>query len=327
MICNEQDLADLRTAAKVHKHVRMMAREFAKPGIKMIDLAEFIEANVRSQIKAEGLSRGIAFPTGVSLNECAAHWTPNSGEKRTLSAQDICKIDFGIQVNGMIVDCAFTLHSDPKYDALVSTVKEATNAGIKAAGVDVSLADIGAAVHEVMEAGEVEVNGKPIRIKSIRNLNGHSIDRYRIHGGKSVPIVRGASWAAQDRMQNGELFAIETFGSTGNGHVVEDGEVSHYMRNYQDSPNPAACRLQPKAKLLLKTIEREFGTLAFCRRYLEHAGESKYALALKQLCDVNLVNPYPPLCDSKGSWTAQFEHTIVVKEIGGVEVITRGEDY
>ena len=189
------------------------------------------------------------------------------------------------------------------------------------------LADIGAAVQEVMEAGEVEINGKMVQVKSIRNLNGHSIDRYRIHGGKSVPIVRGASWAAKDRMLDGELFAIETFGSTGNGHVVEEGEVSHYMRNYQDSPNAAACRLQPKAKALLKTVEREFGTLAFCRRYLERAGESKFALALKQLCDSNLVNAYPPLCDSRGSWTAQFEHTIVVKEIGGVEVVTRGEDY
>lgn len=28
-------------------------------------------------------------------------------------------------------------------------------------------------------------------MKAIRNLNGHSIDPYRIHAGKSVPIVKG----------------------------------------------------------------------------------------------------------------------------------------
>ena len=172
--------------------------------------------------------------------------------------------------------------------------------------MDACLADVGAAVQEVMEAGEVEINGKIHPIKSIRNLNGQTIDRYRIHRGKSVPIVRGASWATSQRMMDGELFAIETFGSTGNGHVVEEGEISHYMRNYEDSPSAAACRLQPKAKALLKVIECEFGTLAFCRRYLERAGERRFALSLKQLCDANLVNPYPPLCDSKGSWTAQF---------------------
>ena len=47
----------------------------------------------------------------------------------------------------------------------------------------------------------------------MRNLNGHSIDAYQIHGGKSVPIVRGGEQGV--RMEEGEFFAIETFGSTG----------------------------------------------------------------------------------------------------------------
>lgn len=28
-------------------------------------------------------------------------------------------------------------------------------------------------------------------VKPIRNLNGHSIGQYRIHSGKTVPIVKG----------------------------------------------------------------------------------------------------------------------------------------
>jgi methionine aminopeptidase len=30
-----------------------------------------------------------------------------------------------------------------------------------------------------------------VQVKCVRNLNGHSISPYRIHGGKSVPIVKG----------------------------------------------------------------------------------------------------------------------------------------
>jgi methionyl aminopeptidase len=41
-----------------------------------------------------------------------------------------------------------------------------------------------------MESYEVELDGKMYQVKSIRNLNGHSIDPYRIHAGKSVPIVK-----------------------------------------------------------------------------------------------------------------------------------------
>ena len=49
-------------------------------------------------------------------------------------------------------------------------------------------------------------------VKSIRNLNGHSIGPYQIHAGKSVPIVKGGE---QTKMEEGEFYAIETFGSTG----------------------------------------------------------------------------------------------------------------
>ena len=50
---------------------------------------------------------------------------------------------------------------------------------------------VGAACQEVMESREVEINGRTFPVKSIRNLNGHSIGPYQIHAGKSVPIVRG----------------------------------------------------------------------------------------------------------------------------------------
>ena len=67
-------------------------------------------------------------------------------------------------------------------------------------------------VQEVMESYEVELDGKVFQVKSIRNLNGHSIGPYQIHAGKSVPIVKGGE---ATKMEEGEFFAIETFGSTG----------------------------------------------------------------------------------------------------------------
>lgn len=63
--------------------------------------------------------------------------------------------------------------------------------GIKEAGIDVRLCDVGEAIQEVMESYEVELNGEVHRVKAIRNLNGHSIGAYRIHAGKTVPIVKG----------------------------------------------------------------------------------------------------------------------------------------
>ena len=100
-------------------------------------------------------------------------------------------VDFGTQIEGRIIDCAWTVAFDPKYDKLLEAVKEATNTGIKTAGIDVRLCDVGEAVEEVMESYEVELDGKVFPVKCVRNLNGHSMGPYQIHAGKSVPIVKG----------------------------------------------------------------------------------------------------------------------------------------
>lgn len=82
------------------------------------------------------------------------------------------------------------------------------------------MCDIGAAIQEAMESYEVEISGKTHQIKAIRNLNGHSINQFQIHGTKSVPIVKGGDQTT--KMEEGEIFAIETFGSTGKGYVRDD---------------------------------------------------------------------------------------------------------
>lgn len=88
------------------------------------------------------------------------------------------------------------------------------------------MCDIGAAIQEAMESYEVEIKGQTFPVKCIRNLNGHDVIQYMIHGGKSVPIVKGND---QTKMEEGEIFAIETFGSTGKGYVRDDVTFSKFL--------------------------------------------------------------------------------------------------
>ncbi|KAI9095919.1 methionine aminopeptidase 2-like protein [Phlyctochytrium arcticum] len=317
----QQDIYnDLRKAAEVHRTVRKYAQSKIKPGMTTTEIAELIENGTRTLIQEDGMAAGIAFPTGLSINHVAAHYTPNAGDKTVLKYEDVMKVDFGTHVNGRIVDCAFTVAFDPQYNKLLEAVKDATNTGLKEAGIDVRLCDIGAAIQEVMESYEVEINQKTYQVKPIRNLNGHSIGPYQIHGGKSVPIVKGGD---QTKMEEGELFAIETFGSTGKGYVHEDMECSHYMKTFDAGHIP--LRL-PRAKALLTTINKNFGTLAFCRRYLDRIGETKYLMALKNLVDNGAIEAHPPLVDVRGSYTAQYEHTFILRPTCK-EILSRGDDY
>lgn len=310
----------IRRAAAVHRQVRQSARKYIRPGMTMTEIANFIEDGSRALVEETGLESGIGFPTGLSLNHCAAHYTPNAGDTNVLQSGDVLKIDIGVHVKGRIVDSAFTLNFEPTYDTLIEAVRAATNTGIRESGIDVRLGEIGGAIQETMESYEVEVNGKVYPVKSIENLSGHSIGLYQIHGGKSVQLVKNDD---QTKMEEGEYFAIETFGSTGRGRVVESGECSHYAKII-DAPR-VPLRLT-SAKSLLKSIGNNFGTLPFCRRYLDRVGETKYLLALNHLVQQGIVQDYPPLCDVKGSMTAQFEHTILLRPTVK-EVISRGDDY
>ena len=135
---------DLRKAAECHRQVRKFAQSWIRPGMKLIDICEKIEETNLRLCEKNGLDAGIAFPTGCSINDCAAHFTPNpTDDYMTLGKDDVMKIDYGTQINGHIIDCAFTVAFNPVYDPLLLAVKEATNEGIKSAGIDVRLTDIG----------------------------------------------------------------------------------------------------------------------------------------------------------------------------------------
>merc|ERR1712238_293940 len=332
----QEDLyGKVRWGAEVHRQVRSYAQSLCKPGIKLADLCNKLENKNGELVEEQGLARGIGFPTGCSLNHVAAHYTPNPGDETVLQYDDVMKLDFGVQIEGRIIDSAFTVHFNPKYDPLVEAVKMATNEGIKQAGIDVRLVDIGTAIQEVMESYEVELDNKTYGVKCCRNLNGHSIGPYQIHAGKSVPIVKNSGCEESLKMEENEIYAIETFGSTGRGYVVEDLECSHYMKTWQAPHIPLRMT---SSKRLLAHINKTFSTLAFCRSWLErddggsftvngHKGkQTKYMGALKNLCDVGIVTAYPPLCDVKGSYTAQYEHTIMMRPTCK-EVLSRGEDY
>ena len=79
------------------------------------------------------------------------------------------------------------------------------------------------------------------------------------------------------------------------------------------------------ARELLNTINKEYGTLAFCKKWLEEF-HPRHFRPLKTLCDAGIVKAYPPLSDIKGCFTAQYEHTILLRPTCK-EVLTRGDDY
>ena len=61
--------------------------------------SERLEAHSRRMINENGLASGLAFPTGCSINHCAAHYTPNAGDDTVLGPSDVVKVFFEFKKN------------------------------------------------------------------------------------------------------------------------------------------------------------------------------------------------------------------------------------
>jgi methionyl aminopeptidase len=157
-----QKLEDMREAAKCHILVRKTVRDKLRPNMKLIEIANLVENQVVQVFGKNNFEAGMGFPTGLSLNNCAAHDSAIPGDTRTFKKDDIIKIDFGSHVNGFITDSAFSYAFDPKFDNLIAATKDATMSTIKLVGPDVLIGELSNNIQEVIESYEMEKHIKLI---------------------------------------------------------------------------------------------------------------------------------------------------------------------
>lgn len=352
----------LRIAGDIHKHVRRKMRDsnILVPGAKLIDISNFIETETKeyASIVLDSLggsstiiNGGIGFPVGLSVNDCAAHYHPHSQDTHAiLSNSDIVKVDFGTEVNGWIVDSAFTTRigggsdevqsqkrphcnshsfSVDDCDSLISCMKDATELGIRNIGIDVRISDWSASIEELIRSHD--------GVFPIYNLTGHDIKHEIIHGDVRLPSVRNAVDDKNERFKEG-VYAIETFGARlpnkksvstpGQVEVDERGESTIFRLNPELAKYSAAelrnripvFRIQSVQKIFSQ-IRTRFRTLPFCERYMQPSDRTPVSLLVKN----GILLSYPPLCTDPGSITAQFEHTVYVKD--STTVFSRDDDY
>lgn len=74
----DETYTSIRRAAEVHRQVRAFARKAIQPGMTMTEIAELIEDGTRALVEEHGLDSGVGFPTGLSVNDCAAHYSASA---------------------------------------------------------------------------------------------------------------------------------------------------------------------------------------------------------------------------------------------------------
>jgi len=288
---DEEALEKFRLSGKILRETREKMRQFVRENMPIIQVCEKAEKLIREK------GGKPAFPCNVSINEVAAHYTSPPNDERRIPEKTIVKVDIGVHVDGYVTDTAFTACFSPEYKSMADAAEHALKAAIANIHPEMATSKIG---------GIIETAIKNRGFKPIANLTGHSVGRYLIHAGTSIPNVAQPSLA---KVKAGEVYAIEPFVTLPEavGRVEDGSEILIFRLVKVKSVK------NPYAKQLLKHIEDNFKTLPFAERWLKDVvPKEQHREAFRELLVSKALMGYPVFVEVSRKPIAQAEHTVLI---------------
>ncbi|MFA5953103.1 MAG: type II methionyl aminopeptidase [Candidatus Pacearchaeota archaeon] len=286
---NSKQTLDIINAGEISKKIKEYARAIAKKDVPLLEIAEKIENKIYE------LGAKPAFPTNLSINEIAAHYTPLYNDET--KACGLLKIDIGVQINGWLADTAFSvdLENSELNKKLIEASKLALTNVEKIINKNSTLSEIGKTI-------ENSINSKGFN--PIVNLSGHSMEKEKLHAGITIPNVNNNS---NIKLETG-LFAVEPFATNGSGKI-HDGKPSgiYELSNLKNSRSPLS-------REILDYVVEEYSTLPFCSRWLIKKFGTKALIGLKQLENEGILFQFSQLVEVSKGIVSQAENTFLIEK-------------
>ncbi|MBU6389104.1 type I methionyl aminopeptidase [Patescibacteria group bacterium] len=212
LIKSNAEIAILRQGGQKLAEVLAEARQFVRPGLKLVDLDAFIYQQIEARGSTPSFLGHEGFPNAscLSLNEQIVHGIP---DQRVLKDGDVLGIDVGLWYKKLCVDSAITVivgAGTPEAEQLLKVTEQALEKGIKAAK---PFRRVGSISHAVQEVGQKHGYG------IVRTLTGHGVGHH-VHEPPEVP-----NWGEPGDgalLKPGMVLAIEPMFTLGSGEVVTE---------------------------------------------------------------------------------------------------------
>jgi methionyl aminopeptidase len=285
---NEESIRKQKEAFEKMKVVLEYAKTLVKPNAKILDIAEAIEKKI-FEVGAKP-----AFPVNIGINEIAAHYTPSIDDQTVLKEGDMVKIDIGLHVDGYISDNAFTVLVGKNSHPMIEIAKKAVEEARKVLRENVKIKEVSEVIESVVSSSGFNL---------VRNLTGHFLDRYVVHG-VSIPNVKNE---IEIPIPKGQAVAIEVFVTNGSGWVKESSEVEIFQ--FREDRGSRIL----EAKKILEMSIRDFDGLPFAKRWIKNIPRAKLDLAIRDLVNRGCLIDYPVLKESDNSLVAQWEESFIVE--------------
>ena len=289
---SDEALRNYIRAGEIAKEAREFGVSHVRAGMSSLELANAIEGLI--------LERGArcAFPVNIGVNEVAAHYTPSRDNNLVFKTGDVVKIDVGAHVDGYAADTAATVEvGTTRYADMIKSAQDALTMVIEMVRPGTPLSSIGATVSRtIREAG----------FRPVENLTGHSMERYNLHAGLSIPNIETKDKSA---VAEGMILAIEPFSTAGSAGKVGGRGRGPIFRIVRERRAPS------EVTALFEKMRNEFGGFPFAGRWCEKLAPSPEPLVTKMF-RLGMIMSYPILTELSNGCVAQAEHSVLVTPSG-----------
>ncbi len=289
------------SAGKIASEARNLGKKLIKPGVSLLEVANKVESKILQS------GAGIAFPTNLSINEIAAHYSPTHKDKLVFKKGDVVKLDVGAHIDGYIADTAVTIEvGTNKYSDMIKASEDGLNTAIDMMKPGTDLSTVGSNVSKTISS---------YGFKPVDNLTGHSLQQFVLHSGISVPSI--PSMMNKYKLKEGDVLAVEPFATDGAGHVVAGSGSNIFLCS---SSLKSKIIRDRRAKQMFNQLIKNFKTLPFAERWTTNLFENNETI-LRRLSFLGLIKHYPQLIDASKGIVTQKEHTLIITD-EGCEVTT-----
>lgn len=209
-IKNEAEIAKMRTANRIVAAILDAIGRMVAPGVRTVEFEELANRLCLEYEVAPAFKGYLGYPYAlcISINEQVVHGFPS---ERKLVEGDIVSIDMGVIYQGFFGDAARTFpvgRISPTARKLLDVTEAALMAGVAAAQVGQTVADVSGAVYSVVREAGFDV---------VRRFVGHGIGR-KLHEKPEVPNYVTPAGAGVT-LKSGMVIAIEPMVTVGKGDV------------------------------------------------------------------------------------------------------------
>lgn len=294
----------------------------AKPDIKVVDLCQmgddFIAAEC-AKVYAKGkVVKGIAFPTSVSANHLAGHFSPLASDKSTLSPGDVTKVDLGVHIDGFAALVAHTLvipDAAEEKAKITGRKADAMMACWTAMQCALRLMVPGQTNSEVTKY--FQKSGEAFGCTPLQGVLSHEMKQFLIDGtsvilGKADPDM--GIKVDEVEFQANQVYAIDIVMSTGDGKTRELDDATTVFKREVD--NNYSLKMKA-SRFILKEINSRFPTFPFTLRAFD---DKRAKLGIVECTNHELVTPYPVLYERDGEYVAQLKFTVLLMPSGTLKI-------